>query len=57
MDEVDKELRKAAKAIDVASGLTTKYRTQLEALCDTTADTRPTPKSERNGGIPQMLGA
>jgi hypothetical protein len=56
LDEVEKELRKAAKAIDVASGLTTKYRTRLEALCDTTANTKLTPKSERNGGIPQMLG-
>jgi hypothetical protein len=34
LDEMEKELRKAAKAIDTASGLTTKYRTRLQALCD-----------------------
>jgi len=34
LDEVEKELKKAAKAIDVASGLTAKYRTRLQALCD-----------------------
>lgn len=37
LDEVEKELRKAAKAIDTASGLTTKYRTRLQALCDNAA--------------------
>ncbi len=34
LDEVEKELKKAAKAIDVASGLTAKYRARLQALCD-----------------------
>jgi hypothetical protein len=57
LDEVEKELRKAAKAIDVASGLTTKYRTRLEALCDTAASAKVAPTSERNGCIPQTLGA
>ena len=33
LDEVDRELKKAAKAIDAAAGLTTKYRTRLQALC------------------------
>jgi len=38
LDEVEKELKKAAKAIDVVSGLTAKYRARLQALCDTAAD-------------------
>ena len=57
LDEVEKELKKAAKAIDAVSGLTTKYRTRLQALCDADASGKIAPKSERNGGIPQTLGA
>jgi chromosome segregation ATPase len=34
LDEVEKELKKAAKAIDIASGLTGKYRLRLQSLCD-----------------------
>jgi hypothetical protein len=34
LDEVEKELRKAAKAVETASGLTAKYRSRLQALCD-----------------------
>jgi hypothetical protein len=41
LDEVEKELKKAAKAIDVASGLTAKYRTRLQALCDHTTQLKP----------------
>jgi len=41
LDEVEKELKKAAKAIDVASGLTAKYRARLQALCDHA--TQPSP--------------
>jgi hypothetical protein len=41
LDEVEKELKKAAKAIDVASGLTAKYRNRLQALCDNA--TQPSP--------------
>jgi len=37
LDEVEKELKKAAKAIDVASGLTAKYRARLQALCGNAA--------------------
>jgi len=37
LDEVEKELRKAAKAIEATSGLTTKYRVRLQALCDNAA--------------------
>jgi hypothetical protein len=45
-----------AKAIDAVSDLTAKYRSRLQALCDTAASSN-VPKSERNGGIPQTLGA
>src|ERR1022692_494288 len=41
LDEVEKELKKAAKAIDTASGLTTKYRTRLQSLCDNAAKRKP----------------
>jgi len=56
LDEVEKELKKAAKAIDAVSDLTAKYRSRLQALCDTAASSN-VPKSERNGAIPQTLGA
>ena len=41
LDEVEKELKRAAKAIDTASGLTTKYRTRLQMLCDNAAPRTP----------------
>jgi hypothetical protein len=34
IDEMDKELRKAAKAIDTAKILTVNYKTRLQGLCD-----------------------
>jgi hypothetical protein len=34
LDEVEKELKKAAKAVEAVSALTTKYRTRLQMLCD-----------------------
>jgi hypothetical protein len=36
LDEVEKELKKASKAIDTAAALTGKYRIRLQNLCDTT---------------------
>jgi hypothetical protein len=53
LDEMEKELRKAAKAIDTASGLTAKYRTRLQALCDSSP---PSPQRDP-GGICQTIGA
>jgi hypothetical protein len=42
LDEVERELKKASKAIDTATGLTSKYRVRLQGLCDTTtAQNRP----------------
>ena len=57
LDEMEKELKRASKAIDAASGLTTKYRARLQGLCDTAASAKVAPKSERNDAIPQTLGA
>jgi hypothetical protein len=57
LDEVEKHLKKAGQAIDAVSGLTAKYRARLQGLCDTAASAKVAPKSERNGAIPQTLGA
>jgi predicted nucleic acid-binding Zn-ribbon protein len=54
LDEVERELRKAAKAIDSASGLTAKYRSRLQTLCDNVS--RRPPQSDL-GGISQAAGA
>jgi hypothetical protein len=48
LDEVEKELRKAAKAIDIAAGLTGKYRVRLQALCDGTGIKRKMPQRQQN---------
>jgi len=54
LDEVEKELKKAAKAIDTAAGLTGKYRVRLQALCDNTGAQKKMPQRQPdNGGIAQ----
>jgi hypothetical protein len=56
LDEVEKELKKAAKAIDTASGMTTKYRTRLQTLCDNVVS-KIAPKPQRDAsGIRQTAG-
>ena len=57
LDEVERELRKAAKSIETVSGMTVKYRVRLQALCDTAASAKVAAKSERSGAVPQTLGA
>ena len=42
LDEVEKELKKAARAVDAATGLTVKYRLRLQGLCDNSSP-RETP--------------
>jgi hypothetical protein len=37
LDEIEKELKKATKAVEAASGLTVKYRARLQVLCDSAA--------------------
>jgi len=57
LDEIEKELKRAAKAIDTVSDLTAKYRGRLQVLCDTAASEKVAPKSERRSGTQQTVGA
>jgi hypothetical protein len=41
LDEIDNELKKADKAIKAASGLTAKYRSRLQALCENAKQPSP----------------
>lgn len=54
LDEIEKELKKASKAVETASGLTVKYRTRLQALCDTTHCRKPVRDDSE---LCQTLGA
>jgi hypothetical protein len=47
LDEVEKELKKAAKAIDVATGLMGKYRVRLQSLCDDATAQKRMPKRQQ----------
>lgn len=55
LDEVERELKRAAKAIETVSMMTAKYRERLRTLCDTAAATKITPKSEHGGSIAAAL--
>jgi hypothetical protein len=55
LDEVERELKKAAKAIETVSMMTAKYRERLRALCDTAATTKMAPESEHGGSIAATL--
>jgi hypothetical protein len=58
LDEMEKELMKAAKAIDIATGLTDKYRVRLRGLCDNTTAQKKLPKRQPdNNDILQTAGA
>jgi len=57
LDEVEKELKKAAKAIDAASGLTAKYRGRLQGLCDDAAAPKIAPKPQQDDRVRQTAGA
>jgi hypothetical protein len=57
LDELERELRKAAKSIETVSGMTVKYRVRLQALCGTVPCTKIAPNPERDGGIRQTAGA
>src|ERR1035437_6758638 len=48
LDEVEKELRKAARAIDAASGVTTKYKARLQEFCDNAAAPKIAPKPQQD---------
>jgi hypothetical protein len=51
LDEVERELKKATKAIDTAAGLTGKYRVRLQSLCDGTGMKKKMPLRHKNDGI------
>jgi hypothetical protein len=51
LDEVDKELKKAARAVDAAAGLTTKYRVRLQVLCDGARKFIPSGEREIDDGL------
>ena len=57
LDEVEKELKKAAKAIETATGLTSKYRTRLHSLCDTTGAQKKPPDCQQVGSSSRSTNA
>jgi hypothetical protein len=58
LDEVEKELKKAAKAIDAATGLTGRYRVRLQGLCANTIAPKKLPKAQQdNDDVLQTAGA
>ncbi len=57
LDEVEKELKRAAKAIDTVSDLTAKYRGRLQALCATVASAKIAPKPELESDVRKIVGA
>ena len=56
LDEVEKELSKASRAIEAASGLTAKYRGRLQALCDNAAGPKMLPKPHGDGRVRPTTG-
>ncbi len=48
LDEVEKELKKATRAIDAASGLTSKYRVRLQSLCQSATAQKIVPSRQLN---------
>jgi hypothetical protein len=55
IDRIEKELGKAAKAIQSVSALVVRYRARLQELCDTVASANaPTPV---DGGVRQNVTA
>jgi predicted nuclease with TOPRIM domain len=57
IDRIEKELSKAAKAIQSVSALVVRYRERLRDLCDTAASARIAPKPELNSDVRKMVGA
>jgi predicted nuclease with TOPRIM domain len=52
IDRIEKELDKAAKAIQSVSALVGRYRERLRELCDSSTPSRISTASERKGGMP-----
>jgi hypothetical protein len=56
LDEVEKELKKAARAIESVSGMTAKYRERLRVLCDSGTAAKIAPKPEHDGSMTAARG-
>jgi hypothetical protein len=57
LDQIDKELGKAAKAIESATGLTAKHKVRLQTLCDQASAPKVPPKPEpAHGGQKGLAG-
>jgi hypothetical protein len=57
LDEVEKELKRAAKCVETATGLTIRYRTRLQALCDATGSLKKSPERHQVSGSTKVAGA
>jgi len=57
IDRIEKELGKAAKAIQSVSALVVHYRERLRDLCDTAASAKVAPTSERDGSVRKTVSA
>lgn len=57
IDRIEKELGKAAKAIQSVSALVVGYRERLRDLCDTAASARIAPKPEQDDNVRKIVGA
>jgi predicted nuclease with TOPRIM domain len=57
IDRIERELGKAAKAIQSVSGLVVRYRERLRDLCDAAASAKIAPKPERGSGSRETVGA
>jgi len=55
IDRIEKELGKAAKAIQSVSALVVRYRERLRELCDTAAAAKIDPKPEHDGSMAAAL--
>lgn len=56
LDEVEKELKKATRAIDAASGLTSKYRVRLQSLCESPAAQKIIPSRQLSDSVLAQAG-
>src|SRR5215831_13232364 len=57
IDRIEKELGKAAKAIQSVSALVVRYRDRLCDLCETAISAKKEPSPERDSGVRRALGA
>jgi hypothetical protein len=57
LDEIEKELKKATKAIDAATGLTGKYKVRLNSLCEGADSQKKVPTRQPENGISQTVSA